>query len=193
MADKKTKQKEPKVILEREYIVPLRREWIKVAPYKRANRAVKELKSFLAKHMKVYDRDLRKIKIENELNNEIRFRGMRKPLHKIKVKAIKYDNDTVRVLLVDIPEHIKFLRLREEKRRTEVKKKVEEIKKEKKPENESKDIENKEDAKEKEETSKENEQEIAKEQAKENKHVSKIENPREKDAGHSHQKVQRGR
>ena len=64
MAKEKTKKSEAKLVLEREYIVPLRREWLKVAKFKRANRAVKALKKFLARHMKVYDRDLRKIKLD---------------------------------------------------------------------------------------------------------------------------------
>ena len=84
------KEIEPKIILEREYIVPLRRGWLKVPMYKRANKAVKTLKEFMVQHMKVYDRDLRKIKVDIYLNNEIKFKGMRKPLAKVKVKAIKY-------------------------------------------------------------------------------------------------------
>ena len=64
----KAKETGPKQILEREYIVPLRKGWLKVPDYKRANKAVKTLKEFLVKHMKVYDRDLRKIKIEIDLN-----------------------------------------------------------------------------------------------------------------------------
>jgi len=120
----KKKQTEPKIILEREYIVPLRKEWLKVPEYKRASKAVKALKQFIAKHMKIYDRDLRKIKIDQILNNEIRFRGMRKPPAKIKIRAKKYDNDIVRVELVDIPAHVKFAILREEKKKAELDKKV---------------------------------------------------------------------
>jgi large subunit ribosomal protein L31e len=171
----KEKTKEPKMILQREYIVPLRSEWLKVPVYKRANKAVKALKQFMAQHMKVYDRDLRKIKIENEVNNEIRFRGMKKPPTRIKVLAKKYDDDTVRVELVDIPTHVKFARLREEKAKAEVDKKApkkEEIKELKKEESEEKKTE----AKEKEEASKEEGLKLAKEQAKEQKHVTKEKN-----------------
>ena len=106
----------PKMEYEREYIVPLRKGWLKVPPYKRGNKAVKTLKEFIARHMKVYDRDLRKIKVEVDLNNEIRFRGMTKPPAKIKVKAKKFDNDTVSVELVDLPKHIEFKRMREKKK-----------------------------------------------------------------------------
>ncbi len=134
----KAKTDEPKQLLEREYIVPLRKGWLKVPKYKRANKAVKTLKEFIARHMKIYDSDLRKVKIDIILNNELRFRGMKKPPAKIKVKAIKFDDGIVRVELVDVPEHIKFARLREEKsKKVEVKKKVEE-KVEKKTEEEKK-------------------------------------------------------
>ncbi len=173
------KQKEPKIILEREYIVPLRRQWLKVAEFKRANRAVKELKRFLAKHMKVYDRDLRKIKIDNDLNNEMRFRGIRKPPAKIRVKAKKFDNGIVRASLVEIPEHIKYARIREAKLKKEIEKKVEKIEEKKEETKETKDTEVKEDkekkeeTKEKEEASKEAGLKISEEQAKQQKHVSK--------------------
>lgn len=123
------KTAEPKIMLEREYIVPLRRKWLKVAKYKRANKAVKALKEFIARHMKIYDRDLRKVKIDVVLNNELRFRGSRKPPAKIKIKAIKFDNEIVRVEPVEIPEHIKFLRLREKKKLEKIEEKKEKTEK----------------------------------------------------------------
>jgi len=169
------KPAEPKIEIEREYTVPLRKGWLKVPKYKRANKAVKTLKEFIARHMKVYDKDLRKIKIEKDLNDEIRFRGMKKPPAKIKIKAKKYDNNLVRVELVEIPKHIKFKRLREEKRKAVLEKKAkakkeekkEEEKKEEKPEEGTKEME------EKKQAAKEESLELAKEQAKEMKHVAK--------------------
>lgn len=125
------KETEPKIVLEREYIIPLRREWLKVPKYKRANKAVKAIKQFLVRHMKIYDRDLRKIKIDIILNNELRFRGMRKPPTKIKVKARKYDNDIVKAELVEIPQIIKY-KIEKEKRQKE------KVKVEKKPEEKEK-------------------------------------------------------
>jgi len=134
MADKKPK--EPKIILEREYIVPLRKEWLKVPEYKRASKAIKALKEFIARHMKLYDSDLRKVKIDQILNNEIRFRGMKKPPAKIKVNAKKLDDNTIQVELVNIPTHIKFAQLRKQKKSQEIKKKVEEKEKPDKEEKE---------------------------------------------------------
>jgi len=187
MADKsKTKQKEPKMILEREYIVPLRREWLKVPKYKRATKAVKALKEFMVRNMKIYDRDLRRIKIDQVLNNELRFRGMRKPPTSIKVKAIKFDNETVRVELIDVPDHVKFARIREEKLKSKVEKKV----KEEKP-SEVEDKEKAAEAKDKEEASKDETLKIAKEQAKEQKHTVKPQNSVEK--SFQSKKSQKGR
>ena len=123
------KPEEPKIILEREYIIPLRKEFLKVPKYKRANKAVKAIKQFIVKHMKVYDRDLKKVKIDINLNNELRFRGMKKPPAKIKIKAKKFDNDKVLVELVNIPEIIRFKLAREEKKKKETEKKTSEEKK----------------------------------------------------------------
>jgi len=178
-----TEEKPRKIIIEREYIVPLRREWLKVAEFKRANKAVKALKQFLARHMKVYDRDLRKIRVDILLNNEIRFRGMRKPPASIKVKAIKYDDGFVDAKLVNIPKHIEFQIAREAKRKleslktgkTEEKKEVakEEIKKEQEAEKKEGKVDEKvKEIKEKEESSKEAEMKLEKESAKLAKHTT---------------------
>lgn len=175
MAKDKTKKLEPKLVLEREYTVPLRKGWLKVPEYKRANKAVKTLKEFLARHMKVYDRDLRKIKVDIFLNNEIRFRGMKKPPAKIRVKAKKFDDGIVKVELITLPAHIKFAKLKQEKIKEEIKKKVEERAEEKKevetPKEEKAEV--KAEAKEKEEASKEETLKIAEKQAIEKKHTSK--------------------
>ena len=56
MADKKIITEK----LEREYVIPLRVQWKKVPRYKRAAKATKAIKEFLAKHMKVKDRDINK-------------------------------------------------------------------------------------------------------------------------------------
>ena len=171
------KQEEPKIVLEREYIVPLRKGWLKVPKYKRAKKAVKTLKEFLAQHMKIYDRDLRKIKIDVILNNELRFRGMKKPPARIKIKAKKFDNDIVRVELVDVPAHVKFTRLRKEKKKAEIDKKVKikegDVKvEEKKVEDEVKESKETEETKEKKAASKEESLVRAKMQAKEIKHTA---------------------
>jgi large subunit ribosomal protein L31e len=100
--------------LEREYTIPLRVEWKKVPRYQRAAKAIKAIKEFLVRHMKIYNRDLKKVKINKYLNEQIWIRGIKSPPHKIKVKAIK-EGDIVRVDLVHFPERLKFKKLREEK------------------------------------------------------------------------------
>jgi len=172
----KAKTNEPKLELEREYVVPLRKGWLKVPEYKRASKAVKTLKEFLVRHMKIYDRDLRKIKLDIELNNEIRFRGMRKPSCKIKIRAKKFDNGIVRVSLVDVPDKIKFKKTREEKKKLAAEKKAKEkVGAEKKVEEkkEEKEDAEKDKKEEKVEAGKEETMRIAKQQAKDQKHVSK--------------------
>tara|TARA_Y100000034_G_C6902643_1_gene417848 strand:- start:2891 stop:3658 length:768 start_codon:yes stop_codon:yes gene_type:complete len=119
--DVKVEKKEVKSELAREYIVPLRFKVNKVPRYKRAKKAIKVLKEFIAKHMKVEDRDLNKVKVDKFLNNEIWFRGIKKPPAKIKVKAVKDSEGIVRVELVDIPEKVKFAMNWEKKRAEGVK------------------------------------------------------------------------
>jgi hypothetical protein len=118
---------------------------------------------------------------------------MRKPVAKIKVKAIKYDNDIVIAELVDVPEHVRFARIREEKRNKEVQEKIkkEEKKEEKANEEKENETENKKDAKEKEEASREEGLAIAKEEAKEQKHTVKIEKPTTQNIGYK--RAQKGR
>ncbi len=103
----KKKKSEKKIELERTYVVPLRKGFLKVPRYKRGKKAIKVLKEFLAKNMKVEDRDLNKVKIDIYLNNEIWFRGIKKPLHKVKVIAKKIDG-VVYAQLAEIPEIVKY-------------------------------------------------------------------------------------
>ncbi len=167
----KKKSPEIKPELEREYIIPLRRKVQKVPRYKRAKKAIKVIREFLAKHMKVEERDLNKIKIDKWLNQEIWFRGIKKPPIKIKVKASKIEG-IVKVELIDIPEKVKFDIAREEKLKEEVKK----VKKTKveKPVEEKKTEEEKEEEKEKEGAVVEAGLERQEQQAKEIKHTAKV-------------------
>ena len=156
--------------LEREYIVPLRKEFKKVPEYRRARRAVKALMNFIAKHMKVEERDIRNVKIDKYLNEEIWFRGIRKPPAKIKVKAIKDSEGIVRVELVDIPDVVKFKIAREKREKDKVKKVEKKVEKKK----EEKTDEEKKDEKEKTEAGAEEAMKQAKSQAKEMKHETKM-------------------
>jgi large subunit ribosomal protein L31e len=114
MAEKKTQEKKSEK-LEREYVIPLRRKFKLVPCYKKANKAMKAIKEFLAKHMKVEDRDLNKVKVDKYVNEYIWHRSIKRPPAKVKVKAVKNEDGTVNVTLVKLPEKLKYKKQREEK------------------------------------------------------------------------------
>lgn len=171
-------KKEPVIEkIEKEYIIPLRRKWAKVPRYKRANKAIRTIKEFLVRHMKIRDRDLNKIKLDKQLNEFVWARGIRKPVNKVKVKVI-LEGDLVRVELAELPEALKFKKARLEKREKKAievlskkKQKAEEAAKaEEKPEDEEK----KKEAEEKKSAVVEAGKEQAKKAAKSAKHQTKV-------------------
>jgi len=119
---------EAKKILEREYIIPLRKEWLKAVKHKRAKKAVRAIKEFLAKHMKA---EFENIKVGKWLNNELWRRGIKKPAAKIKVKAVKDEKGIVRAELFELPEFAKKieakLKAKEEKLKSKDKKEEKKI------------------------------------------------------------------
>lgn len=170
MTDKK---QETKTELERKYIIPLRREWQKVANYRRAGRAAKAIKKFIARHMKVPEHDVEKVKLDIYLNQEIWFRGRQKPPAKIKVKARK-EGEFVKVELAEMPSTLKFAKAKHEKRHlaTKAPEKPKEIPTERKPEEQTE--EKKIEESEKEKAVAETRAKEAKQQAKAQKHLSKV-------------------
>ncbi len=85
-------------MLEREYNVPLRREFLKAPRYKRTNRAVSALRSFISKHMKSTD-----VSLGKQLNEHLWQNGIKNPPHKVTVKAMKDDSGKVTVELKAAP------------------------------------------------------------------------------------------
>ena len=142
MEDKETKTEK----IEREYIIPLREKCRVVPRYKKANKAIKTIKEFLVRHMKIRNRDLKKVKIDKYLNEVVWFRGIKKPPAKIKVKAIK-EGDIIKVELFEIPNKLKFKKARLEKRERKAEDKIEKkkdiVKPEEKTDEEKKEIEEK--------------------------------------------------
>src|SRR3989344_2452411 len=110
-------------IIEREYVIPLRKEWVKVPRYKRTSKSVKAVKEFIAKHMKVQERDVKKVKIDPYLNNELWFRGSKKPPIKIKVRA-KKEGEIVRVEMSEVPQIVQFSKSKVERLHKKEKKRV---------------------------------------------------------------------
>jgi large subunit ribosomal protein L31e len=155
--------------LEREYVIPLRREWVRVPVYERTGRAIKAIKKFIAKHMKVLDRDVNNVKLDVYFNNELWFRGRANPPAKIKVRAIK-EGEIVRVNFVETPEHVKMLKSKHEKLHKAAEKKPE-MKSEKKEET----PEEKKEETEKEKAVAEERLKEMKQEAKAEKHVTKVE------------------
>jgi|SRR3989344_2173678 len=157
-------------IIEREYIIPLRRAWMNVPRYERTGKAIKEIKKFLAKHMKVENRDVDKVKLDVHFNNEIWFRGMQSPPGRVKVK-VKKENGIVYVNFASEthePKHLKFLKARHERRHREG-----EVENKIKQKEDIKTDEQKKDEKEKEQSVAEQHIKEAKQDAKARKHTTK--------------------
>ncbi|MGV8162588.1 MAG: 50S ribosomal protein L31e [Candidatus Nanoarchaeia archaeon] len=81
--------------LERNYTIPLRKNFVKVPKYYRSKRAINHIKAFIVRHMKVAEED---IKLGKNLNEKVWMHGIKNPPGKVKVKVIK-DNDKVTVEL----------------------------------------------------------------------------------------------
>lgn len=166
--------------LEREYTIPLRNICKRAASYKKTRRAVKAIKEFIAKHMKVVDRNVDNVRLDVQFNNEIWFRGRSSPPAKVRVKAVK-EGDIVRVTFAEMPQRVKFDKAKSAKFHKEADKKAE--KKEELPENKESKEEKAEKVEErKNEVEKEKSVEIqhskeAKQQAIEQKHTTKMKEP----------------
>jgi len=68
--------------MERTYVIPLRKEWLKVPIYKRTKKAVTATKQFLVKHMKI-----KNVKLGRHLNMKLFKDGYRHPPHKVEVSV----------------------------------------------------------------------------------------------------------
>ncbi len=84
--------------MEREYIIPLRKEFSKVPRYKKSSKSIRAIKAFISKHMKTEN-----VVIGKYLNNEIWKNGPKNPPSKVSVKAVKKE-DKVKVELIGAPE-----------------------------------------------------------------------------------------
>ena len=194
--------KETSEKIEREYIIPLIEKTRPAPRYKKTPKAVKSIKEFLARHMKIRDRDLAKIKIDKYLNEFLWRRGIKNPIPKVRIKAIK-QGEIVRVELMNLPENLKFKKLREEKlekqsaeavekKKTLMQKAKESLKHDDKKEELSED--KKEIEKEKEKAVEEVEKQIESNLAKQRKHDTKISSPKqEKNQRVGYNKSSRGK
>ncbi len=111
---------------ERIYTIPLRKAF-DFPRTKRASRAVKIVRKFLAKHMKVTEDH---IIISEAVNSALWQRGIQKPPRKIKIKAIKEGDKLVARLIDEKIEKIQ--KKKQEKPKPKEEKTEEEIKAEEK-------------------------------------------------------------
>ena len=104
---KEEKIEEEEIVEERIYTIPLGKAWIMPAN-KRAPRAMRMVRSFVTKHMKLEARregeeeeEPKKLVISNEVNERVWSRGIEKPPRKIRVRAAKDKEGNVTVYLAE--------------------------------------------------------------------------------------------
>ena len=100
------KPKEEEIVEERIYTIPLRRAWI--APRKkRTPRAMRIVRSFVQRHMKVEtevkgeEEEEGRLVISNEVNEKLWSRGIEKPPRNIRVRAVKDKEGVVTLYLAE--------------------------------------------------------------------------------------------
>ncbi len=79
------------VDIERIYTIPLKAAKL-VPRSRRSNRAMKEVKNYLVRHMKTSEEQ---IKIDRSLNEAIWSRGDEKPPQKVRIRAVKFEDGGV--------------------------------------------------------------------------------------------------
>ena len=108
--EKKKREKAPEeeeIVEERIYTIPLRKAWI--APRKkRAPRAVRIVKGFIQRHMKIEtgvkseeEEEEGRLVISNEVNEKLWSRGIEKPPRNIRVRAVKDKEGVVTLYLAE--------------------------------------------------------------------------------------------
>jgi len=77
-------EEEIEVVEEKVYTIPLRHVWVVTPRGRRAPRAVRDVRDYVARHMKSDE-----VAVSNEINSEIWGRSINKPPRKITVRAVK--------------------------------------------------------------------------------------------------------
>jgi len=101
------KVEEEEIVEERIYTIPLGKSWI-VPPNKRAPKAMRIIRGFVVKHMKLEKRgegeeeeEPRRLVISNDVNERVWMRGIEKPPRKIRIRAAKDKEGNVTVYLAE--------------------------------------------------------------------------------------------
>lgn len=98
-------EREEDIVEERFYTIPLGKAWISKRK-KRAPKAVKIIRNFVMKHMKVRteveeEEEPERLVIDNEVNEKLWSRGIEKPPRKIRVRVVKDKEGLVTVHLIE--------------------------------------------------------------------------------------------
>jgi large subunit ribosomal protein L31e len=108
-AKAKKKEEEEEIVEERIYTVPLGKALI-MPPRRRSPRAMRMLRSFIIKHMKIAakkpeegeeEEEPPTLTISNEVNEKVWARGIEKPPRKIRIRAAKDKDGNVTVYLAE--------------------------------------------------------------------------------------------
>lgn len=110
-AKKEKAEEEEEIVEEKIYTVPLSKAWI-YPPNKRTPKAMRLLKNFVTKHMKLEKREEgeeseeeeeepKRLIISKEVNEKVWGRGIEKPPRKIRVRAAKDKDGNVTVYLAE--------------------------------------------------------------------------------------------
>lgn len=85
---------EQQKVLERTYVIPLRREFLKVSRYRRSKKAIAGIKTFLEKHMHSLD-----VRVGKTVNDFVWRHGMLNPPSRVKVNVVRDEKGVVRAEL----------------------------------------------------------------------------------------------
>lgn len=96
------------IVEERIYTIPLSKAWI-APPNKRAPKAIRIIKAFLTRHMRleargegeVEEEEPKRLIISNKVNERVWRRGIEKPPRKIRVRAAKDKEGNITVYLAE--------------------------------------------------------------------------------------------
>jgi large subunit ribosomal protein L31e len=95
---------EEEIVEERIYTIQLGRAWIS-PPKKRAPRAIRIIRGFITRHMKIkteaVEEEAERLVISNEVNEKIWSSGIKNPPRKIRVRAVKDKEGTVTLRLAE--------------------------------------------------------------------------------------------
>ena len=81
-----------KIVVERVYSIRLKHEMKRYPRWLRAKKAMRFIRSYLSRHMKV---EPDKIKLDPSINEKVWERGAQKPPSKIRIRAVKFEDGVV--------------------------------------------------------------------------------------------------